>query len=198
MGGRWRRCSARCGSGGLPTARGQENLYPADAQLNLPAEKHSHGMRRLAALEAPRSSFQHAQAAILRRTGQRLGKRQLRELATSAARDFKAFYEQRERQPTGKEDVLILSCDAKGVVMRQDALRPATQKHAQHQEQKLKTRLSKGEKRNRRRMAEVAAVYEITPAPRAADILPADPDRLRRYGREPTGRRLLNAARGPA
>ena len=38
-------------------ARGRENLYPADAQLNLPAEKHSHGMRRLAALEAPRSEL---------------------------------------------------------------------------------------------------------------------------------------------
>ena len=154
-------------------ARGQENLYPADAQLNLPAEKHSHGMRRLAGLEAPRSSFQDAQAAILRQTGQRLGKRQLRELATAAALDFGAFYEQREREPTGEDDVLVLSCDAKGVVMRQDALRPATQRHAQ--EQKLKTRLSKGEKRNRKRMAEVAAVYEVCPAPRAAgDILPND------------------------
>ena len=66
-------------------ARGCENLYPADAQLNLPAEKHSHGMRRLAALEAPRTSFEDAQAAIVRQTGQRLGKRQLRELAVLAA-----------------------------------------------------------------------------------------------------------------
>jgi hypothetical protein len=32
--------------------RGHANLYPADAELNLPAEKHSHGLRRLAALEA--------------------------------------------------------------------------------------------------------------------------------------------------
>jgi hypothetical protein len=156
-------------------ARGQENLYPADAQLNLPGEKHSHGMRRLAALEAPRSSFQDAQAAIWRQTGQRLGKRQLRELATAAAVDFKAFYEQRERQPTGEDDVLVLSCDAKGVVMRPDALRPATQRQANNHEQKLKTRLSRGEKRARKRMAEVAAVYEICPAARAAaDILPTD------------------------
>ena len=162
-------------------ARGRENLYPADAQLNLPAEKHSHGMRRLAALEAPRSSFQDAHAAILRQTGQRLGKRQLRELATVAARDFAAFYEQRERQPTGEDDVLVLSCDAKGVVMRHEALRPATQRQAQ--EQKLKTRLSKGEKRNRKRMAEVCAIYEVAPRPRtAADILPAD-DNERAAGR---------------
>ena len=47
-------------------AVGSENLYPADAQLNLPPVRHSHGIRRLAALEAPRSSFEDAQAAIAR------------------------------------------------------------------------------------------------------------------------------------
>jgi hypothetical protein len=156
-------------------ARGWENLYPADAQLNLPVEKHSHGMRRLAALEAPRSSFEDAQAAILRQTGQRLGKRQLRELAVAAAGDFKAFYEQRERTATEQDDVLVLSCDGKGVVMRQEALRDQTRKQAKSAKSKLQTRLSKGEKRARKRMAEVAAVYEVQPAPRTpADILPRD------------------------
>lgn len=155
-------------------ARGQENLYVADAQLNLPAAKHSHGLRRLAALEAPRTSFEDAQAAILRQTGQKLGKRQLRELAVAAARDITAFYEQRERTPTEREDVLVLTCDAKGVVMRHDALRDHTRKQAKDSDSKLKTRLSKGEKRNRKRMAEVVCVYEVTPAPRTpADILPA-------------------------
>jgi hypothetical protein len=160
-------------------ARGCENLYLTDAQLNLPAAKHSHGLRRLAALEAPRTSFEDAQAAILRQTGQQLGKRQIRELAVAAARDITDFYEQRQRTATEREDVLVLSCDAKGVVMRQDALREQTRKQAQGAEGKLKTRLSKGEKRNRKRMAEVACVYEVAPAPRApADILPrAETDR---------------------
>jgi hypothetical protein len=40
--------------------------------------------------------------------------------------------------------------------------------------------LSKGEKRNRKRLAEVGAVYHVTPVPRtAADILAADPDQPR-------------------
>jgi len=156
-------------------ARGAENLYPADAQLNLPAERHSHGIRRLAALEAPRSSFSDAQAAILRQTGQRLGTRQLRELTGAAAVDFQAFYEQRERLAGEKDDVLVLSCDGKGVVMRPEALRAQTQKQAANSQAKLTTRLSKGEKRGRKRMAEVCAVYEITPSERSgADILPAD------------------------
>ena len=72
--------------------------------------------------------------------------------------------------------LLVLSCDAKGVVMRPEALREQTRTQAQSASGKLKTRLSKGEKRNRKRMAEIVTVYELTPEPRtAADILP-DPD----------------------
>jgi hypothetical protein len=41
-------------------ARGHSNLHPADAALNLPTEKHSHGLRRLAAIEATRGSFDAA------------------------------------------------------------------------------------------------------------------------------------------
>jgi hypothetical protein len=54
--------------------RGHADLHPADAVLNLPAEKHSHGLRRLAALEATRGSFGQAVAAIGRVTGQSMGK----------------------------------------------------------------------------------------------------------------------------
>jgi hypothetical protein len=157
-------------------AAGRENLYPADAQLNLPPVRHSHGIRRLAALEAPRSSFEDAQAAIARHTGQQIGTRQLRELTLAAAQDVDAFYAQAERTPPDGEDLLVLSCDAKGVVMRHEALREQTRSQAHNASGKLKTRLSKGEKTNRKRMAEIVTVYELEPEPRtAADILP-DPD----------------------
>src|SRR6266508_4230216 len=73
-------------------ARGQANLHPADAALNLPAEKHSHGLRRLAALEAARGSFDDAAAAIERACGVRVGKRQVQDLAARAAADIDDFY----------------------------------------------------------------------------------------------------------
>ena len=50
--------------------------------------------------------------------------------------------------------------------MRPEALRPQTARKAQAATPKLKTRLSKGEKRNRKRLAEVGAVYDLTPVPR--------------------------------
>lgn len=73
-------------------AAGVANLYPADAALNLPAEKHSHGLRRLAAVESVRGSFDTALAAIDRSCGVSVGKRQVQELAVAAAVDVQAFY----------------------------------------------------------------------------------------------------------
>ena len=154
-------------------SRGSENLYPADGLLNLPAEKHSHGLRRLAAVESSRGSSDDTADAITRATGQRLGKRQVEQLAAAAAPDVEEFYAHRERSPLDPGDVLVLSCDGKGIVMRPDALRPATARQAAASKKKLKSRLSKGEKRNRKRIAEVGAVYDLTPAPRTSkDILP--------------------------
>jgi hypothetical protein len=58
--------------------------------------------------------------------------------------------------------LLILTCDAKGIVVRKQDLRPQTRKAAEKKQQhKLRTQLTKGEKRNRKRMATVAAVYTV-------------------------------------
>ena len=103
-----------------------------------------------------------------------MGKRQVEGLAQQAAADFVAFYEARQRPAGDAEDLVVLSCDGKGVIMRHDALRPVTAEAAANATTKLPTRLSRGEKRNRKRMAEVGAVYDATPAPRTpSDILPA-------------------------
>jgi hypothetical protein len=155
-------------------APARPNLHPADAVLNLPGERHSHGLRRLAAVEATRGSYHDAVAGIIAATGQRLGKRQVEALAARAAVDIGAFYTLRKPSPAPGDDVLVLSCDGKGIVMRAEALRPATAKAAATATSKLATRLSKGEKRNRKRMAEVGTVYDAVPAVRTpADILPA-------------------------
>ena len=71
--------------------RGHPNLYPADAVLNLPTELHSHGLRRLAALEASRGSFDEARAAVERATGQHVAKRQVEALAARAGADVAEF-----------------------------------------------------------------------------------------------------------
>jgi hypothetical protein len=152
-------------------SRRRANLHPADAVLNLPVEAHSHGLRKLAAVESVRGSFTDAAAAIGRATGLSVGKRQVEELTARAAADVDGFYAAHKVQPGSDDDVLVMSFDGKGVVVRPDALRENTAKNAASR--KLSGRLSRGEKRCRKRMAEVAAVYDLTPAPREiADILP--------------------------
>jgi hypothetical protein len=156
-------------------ARGRANLHPADGVLNLPQEEYSHGLRRLAAVESSRGSFDGALEAIERGTGQQVGKRQVEQLARRSATDADGFYRQRRPPAGGSSGPLVLSCDGKGVVMRPDALRADTASAAAKTRQKLATRLSKGEKRNRKRLAEVGTVFDATPARRSsADILPAN------------------------
>jgi hypothetical protein len=152
--------------------RGHENLHPADGSLNLPEEKHSHGLRRWAAIESSRGSFDAAVEAIERTTGQQVGKRQVESLAQRAAADVDDFYAERSGQEGNPSDVLVISVDGKGIVMRPDALREGTKRASEASTTKLKTRLSKGEKRGRKRMAELGAVYDVTPVPRrSTDVL---------------------------
>jgi hypothetical protein len=152
--------------------RGAANLHPADAALNLPEERHSHGLRRLAAVESTRGSYEGAAEAIERATGVAVAKRQVEELTARAAADVDDFYDTSAPEPGGSDDVLVLSVDGKGIVMRPNSLRSATEQAAAAATTKLETRLSKGEKRNRKRLAEVGAVYDLAPLPRSpADVL---------------------------
>ena len=155
---------------------GPSNLHPAAGVLNLPVELHSHGLRRLAAIESTRGSFDDASAAIERSTGVAVAKRQVESL-TAAAADVEDFYAQRAPEPDTSTDVVVISVDGKGIVMRPDALREATAKAASAATRRLETRLSKGEKRYRKRMAEVGAVYDLEPVARsAADVLASKHD----------------------
>jgi hypothetical protein len=150
-------------------AQGRVNAYPADAALRLPRLRHSHGLRRLAALEAVRGSFDQATETIGRRCGQVVGKRQVEQLTVAAAADIDAFYQAVVAQPCTDATVLVLSVDGKGVVMRPEALREATLKAAQAKGTgTYRTRLASGEKQGRKRMATLGVVYDATPAPRRA------------------------------
>ena len=159
---------------------GRPNVHPLDAELNLPEEKHSHGLRRLAAIEAARGSIDAAGAAVTRATGVKIGKRQMEELARRAAAHVEAFYLQRVIRPAPADHALVLTFDGKGIVMLPGALRPATAKAAAAAAGKLATRLSPGEKNGRKRMAELACVYDAVPVPRAPEDIISTPAQKRR------------------
>lgn len=151
---------------------GYEDLHPLDAALNLATDHFSFGVRHIAAKESARASFDEVVELIHDRSGAAVAKRQVEELTVRAARDFDMFYERQKREQDATSDLLVLSTDGKGIVMRHEDLREATRLAAEQKANKLETRLSPGEKADRKRMAQVCAVYSVAPWRRtAADVL---------------------------
>jgi hypothetical protein len=143
-------------------ATGVNSLHPLDAELNMPVGEYSFGVRRIAAEQAAQVSFEATIEAIAQQTGKTMGKRQVEELVQCAAVDFNGFYAQRSPAVgEASSGILAISADGKGIVMVPRDLREQTRKAGQNH--KFNKRLSKGEKRNRKRMATVAAVYTVAP-----------------------------------
>jgi hypothetical protein len=126
------------------SGRGLDSVYPLDAELNLPPDRYSHGVRKSLIAEAINNSFDESLAQLKRETSAHLPKRQAQELAVKAAADFEDFYARpQEPRPEdeGKEELLVLTFDGKGIVMHPSGLREATRKAAQRGEKKQRTRL---------------------------------------------------------
>jgi hypothetical protein len=170
-------------------AQGFEGLHPMDAALNLPCELYSHVVRRAVSERVACDSYEDTAAAISDRTGVAIGKRQVEEMAARAAKDFDDFYARRDAAVETTHDLLVLTFDGKGVPMRREGLRPETRAAAEATPRRLHTRLTKGEKHHRKRMAQVAAVYTVAPHMRTpvdvlADLQPVrDTERDRRRPR---------------
>lgn len=153
-------------------APGVEKVFPMDAMLNLPKDKYSHGMRCRVSEEVASHSFDESVSDIVKTTGGKVPKRQTEELVIRAGCDFDEFYKSRDAKTIEQtSDLLIMSVDQKGVVMRQEDLRPSTRKAAEKRASDLDGCLSAGQKQNRKRMATVAAVYTIKPEERTPEAV---------------------------
>src|SRR5437764_579092 len=105
---------------------------------------------------------------------------QLEVLGRRCAVHVDAFYLQRVIEPAPDGWALVLTFDGKGIVMLPGALRPATARAAAAAQGKLATRLSPGEKSGRKRMAELACVYDAVPVTRAPGDIISTPAQRRK------------------
>ena len=153
---------------------GIDSIFPQDAELNLSADQYSDGLRRQTAFAVSEQSFEKASESLSRNTATTVAKRQVENITRHLSHDFDAFYESRPFKVSDNTDLVVLTCDGKGVVMRQSDLRPATREAAESSKHKKQTRLSRGEKGNRKRMATVASVYDIAPHIRSAESIIGD------------------------
>jgi hypothetical protein len=145
--------------------RGAGNLFPLDAQLNLPAQGYSHRLQKRVSVKAAKESFEEVSKDIEEETGVRIGKHQVEQIVGNAAQDFEAFYtratpEELQQQVQG-QPIQVLTFDGKGVVMRPEGLREGTRKKAEASPPKPPRGFSRQDNSNHKRMATVAGVYHV-------------------------------------
>jgi hypothetical protein len=144
--------------------QGKPSLHPLDGGLNLPPEKYSLEVRRRVAIEAAKGGFDEGVKTLEEFTGAHVPKRQFEELVIRAAQDCEAFYAERQKRARADPHtgpVLVLTVDGKGVVMRPEDLREATQRAAAKRAETFTARLGRGRRLHAKRMASVAAIYTV-------------------------------------
>ena len=141
------------------------SLFPRDAPLNLPAQGYAHRLQKRVAAKAAKMSFASVATDIATETGVRIGKRPVEQIVSAAAQDFDAFYAQpcpeEVPQQAAANPIQGLTFDGKGVVMRQEALRPETRKRAEANGPQAPRGFPRQDQSNRKRMATVAGIYHI-------------------------------------
>ena len=168
--------------------RREPNLYPADARQALPGDPYSLGMRALTAFHLAAGGFGQAQEVIEARTGVTVGRAQLTGLAGDLAAWTDDFYEERSRdaeegeQPDG--DVIMMQADGKGIAMRPEHRKNAGKADAGHPGIK--------------KMAEIVAVADFTPAIREPEDIAAPPAARRTPARRPGTSRCRRRSLSPS
>jgi len=129
---------------------GEPGIFPLDRALTLPARSFSYELQRRLVKAAVQNPFLDSVQTIADLTGVSVSKRSLEQILPDAAQDFDAFYRQRSPDPaTGA--ILVAAVDCKGIPM----VKPPSAQPT--------SRLAKGQKANKKRMATVAAVFTRAP-----------------------------------
>ena len=150
--------------------RREPNLYPADARQALPDDPYSLGMRALAAFHLAGGGFGQAQEVIEARTGITVGRAQLAGLAEDLAGWTDDFYEERARDADPDlpdSDVIMMQGDGKGIAMRPEHRKNGGKSDSAHPGIK--------------KMAEIVAVADFTPAVREPEDIAAPPARRKAH-----------------
>ncbi|HEX9539083.1 MAG TPA: ISKra4 family transposase [Streptosporangiaceae bacterium] len=145
--------------------RREANLYPADARWVLPEDPYSMGMRALAAYHLAEGGYGQAQEVIKARTGVTVGRAQLAGLAQDLAGWVDEFYDQRAfgaDTDLPASDVIMMQADGKGIAVRPE-----------HRASRASDAAHPGIKK----MAEIVAVADFTPAVRDPEDIAAPPAR---------------------
>jgi len=138
--------------------RGQPALFPLDAQANLPAKQYSYPLRELVADFSLGNPFREGMKLVKKWLGQPVWDHSAEIICRESSQDYDAFYKDRPPpSPAPEGDILVASFDGKGV--------PMIKKEAA----KIKPKLKKGEKRQKKKEAIIGVCYTVEPKIRTAE-----------------------------
>jgi hypothetical protein len=127
-------------------AAAARSVHPLDGQLQLPRRCFSYPLQERLVRSAVQGPFDEAVADLERDTAVKLSKRSAEQVVAEAAVDFQDFYRQQPGDAKQTGEVVVTGIDCKGVPM----VRP--------QQTLRKTRLKRGDKKHKKRLATVASV----------------------------------------
>ena len=170
--GAWPACSGRSGSPGWPTATGASRTCTRPTPgRSCPATRTRWGCGPWRPSTWPAAGIGQAQEVIEARTGVTVGRAQLAGLAEDLAAWTDDFYEERSRDAEEEEqpdsDVIMMQADGKGIAMR-----PEHRKNAGKED---------GTRPGIKKMAEIVAVADFTPAVREPEDIAAPPARRKAH-----------------
>jgi hypothetical protein len=117
------------------------------------------------AAKAAKMSCDEVAHAMETETAVRRGQRQVEQIVSGAAQAFDAFSAQPCSEDVQRQwyaqPIQVLTCDGKGGVRRQEAVREATRQQAAARAQSAPRGLAQKAKSNRKRLATVAGLYHI-------------------------------------
>jgi len=175
------------------TAQGQHGLCPLDAELSWPARCYADLLQEWAVYGTTDESYRESQTVLERILGLSLSAQAIETSVADAAGEVRAFYEQPAEPPAPapEQTILVVQADGKGVPMVPAA--PAAPS----------VRLSKGQKRGKKKEAVVTGLYPIAPYRRTPQEVVAallqDPGRPETATRPtPVGKELRATLEGKA
>src|SRR5882724_6163189 len=135
------------------TAPGQEGCCPLDAALSLPARCYSDLLREWAVYGTTDESYRESQTVLAHILGVSLSLQAIETGVVEAGGEVTTFYEQPPEPvaPSPAATILVVQADGKGVPMVQ----PPTQGPSR--------RLTKGQKRTKKKAAVVTSLYTVSP-----------------------------------
>lgn len=155
---------------------GEPGIFPLDVEANLPERCYSYYLQEWMNAFNVEHPFAEGSNLMQRFFSHRSSPTAMQKVARDSARDYDAFYEQKPAPvPETEGELLVVSFDGKGVPMIKE------------EAAKLKAKLGKGEKRQKKKEALVGVCYTVDPKLRTAEELAEqllDPEAARQRRRK--------------